>query len=483
MIFNKYTWELYKQTPNGQRNIKEIVNFKGYDLLKKYNPIYANFIPESVYDDYIETIYCYGVSDYNKPTSLNEAKDFFIALISLGIMEEGEIWIKHHDFRKTLDFIQPISFVLSRFASDFFFPYLFMCRIFDLYKIADIFGIELPDTPSKIDYQKRCMYYWDLCEKFYNFRMENNLSPEELCAFLYDFAPNFIKQTIDVSNMPNPSHAWFIGGLMDPIERDSNFTFWQANPETKKGDILIHYETAPVSAITCLWIAQTDGVRDPFFHYYSNTYISNKIDIPNITLKELKHDNYFSTHPFVRKNFQGINGSLISGKDYNEILRIIKSKGFDTNKLPNIYTPTLPNNITIERERDVETKLLEPLLKSMGWHENTDYIRQLPIHAGRGHRIFPDYALHFNNKPDEEKAKVLIEVKYYMKNNQEIEAAFLQAFSYAKLLESNIIVLCDKECIIVYEKGQGFSRNEYKKYYWENMSNTELFNELKNKLK
>ena len=125
MIFNKYTWELYKQTPNGQRNIKEIVNFKGYDLLKKYNPFYANFIPESVYNDYIETIYCYGVSDYNKPTSLNEAKDFFIALISLGIMEEGEIWIKHHDFRKTLDFIQPISFVLSRFASDFFFPYLF----------------------------------------------------------------------------------------------------------------------------------------------------------------------------------------------------------------------------------------------------------------------------------------------------------------------------------------------------------------------
>ena len=69
-------------------------------------------------------------------------------------------------------------------------------------------------------------------------------------------------------------------------------------------------------------------------------------------------------------------------------------------------------------KRDVEVNLLEPLLNSMGWHEHKDYIRQLPIHAGRGHRIFPDYALHYNNKLEEENAKVLIEAKYYMKNNQ-----------------------------------------------------------------
>mgnify|MGYP006877200295 CR=1 FL=1 len=56
----------------------------------------------------------------------------------------------------------------------------------------------------------------------------------------------------------------------------------------------------------------------------------------------------------------------------------------------------------------------------MGWYENKDFIRQLPIHAGRGHRIFPDYALHYDNKPDEEKAKVLIEAKFYMKKQSRI---------------------------------------------------------------
>lgn len=38
------------------------------------------------------------------------------------------------------------------------------------------------------------MYYWELCEVFYRFRIENQLSPAELCAFLYDYAPNFISK-------------------------------------------------------------------------------------------------------------------------------------------------------------------------------------------------------------------------------------------------------------------------------------------------
>lgn len=163
-------------------------------------------------------------------------------------------------------------------------------------------------------------------------------------------------------------------------------------------------------------------------------------------------------------------------------MRMIEAKGFDTSVLPQIYAPSLPEGIVIKEEKDVEKKLLEPLLNEVGWYEHKDYIRQLPIHAGRGHRIFPDYALHYDNKPEDEKAKVLIEAKYHMKNNQEIESAFLQAFSYAKLLLSSVIVLCDKECILVYESKEGFSRSRYKKYYWEDMRNPDLYNELKNKL-
>ena len=69
-----------------------------------------------------------------------------------------------------------------------------------------------------------------------------------------------------------------------------------------------------------------------------------------------------------------------------------------------------------------------------------------------------------------------------MKNNQEIEEAFLQARSYACLLESTVIILCDKRCLIVYEKKDSFDRDRYKKYYWGELENTDIFNELKNKL-
>lgn len=258
--------------------------------------------------------------------------------------------------------------------------------------------------------------------------------------------------------------------------------FWQSNQDTKKGDILIHYETAPISAITCLWIAQVDGVIDPFFHYYSNTYISNKIDIPHITLKELREDEYFYSHPLIRKKFQGVNGWPLSSEDYSELLRMIKAKGFDIDTLPKLYAPALLNNLSISCERDVEVQLLEYYLNKMGWYENKDFIRQLPIHAGRGHRVFPDYALHYDKKPDYERAKVLIEAKFHMKNNQDIEEAFKQARSYANILESSVIVLCDKQCLIVYEKKESFDRDIYVKYYWVELENPDKFNELKNKL-
>lgn len=480
MKFNQYTWNLYKQSDEEQKAIREFEEIGGYPLLQKYSPYYARFTPESLYNDWLENIYCYGVSDCEIPTSLVEAKNFYEALVVLGIMIEGKTWIPRNDFRNMLGFIQPISYMLSRFTPEYFFPYLFVCRFFDLKKIADTFDINLPSIPSRTDYKARCMHYWQLCDIFYQFRKENNLSPVDLCAFLYDFAPNYTSK--EKADIPEPAQAWFIGGYTQKSEIGLDFTFWQANPETKKGDILIHYEKSPTSAITCLWVAQTDGVIDPFFHYFSNTYISGKIDIPHITLKEMQVDEYFSKHSLVRKKFQGVNGWQMSSEDYSELLRMIKAKGFDTETLPKLYAPTLPKNVNIEIERDVEQQLLEPLLKSMGWYENKDFIRQLPIHAGRGHRIFPDYALHYDNKPNEEKAKVLIEAKQYMKNNQEIEEAFLQARSYACLLESSVIVLCDKVCLIMYEKKDSFDRDRYKKYYWGELETPDLFNELRNKL-
>lgn len=485
MKFNQYTWNLYKQSPDGQNAIKEFEeaneNMTEYDLFSKYNPYSAQFFSEDYFLDTCGLFWSVIFEEAKEIESIEEAQRFYISLILSGIYDKGgEHIIKEGEYHLMLSANDILSFLLYYFSPEYFIPYLFRSRIFELNQIADAFDIDLPTTPKKSDYKSRCLYYWDLCEVFYKFRIDNNLSPEELCAFLYDYAPNFILK--EKTDMPQPAQAWFIGGKTDEIEKDLDFTFWQANSETRKGDILIHYETSPISAITCLWIAQTDGVIDPFFHYYSNTYIGNKIEIPHITLKELQTDEYFSKHPLIRKKFQGVNGWPLSSEDYTELLRMIKAKGFDTDSLPKLYAPALPKNVSIIHERDVELQLLEPLLNSMEWYENKNFIRQLPIHAGRGHRVFPDYALHYSDKPDYEQAKVLIEAKLFMRNNHDIEEAFKQARSYANILESSVIVICDKQCLIVYEKHESFDRDRYTKYYWEEMENPDKFNELKNKL-
>lgn len=479
MKFNQYIWSLYKQSSEGKKVMNFFLKTDGYTLFKKYCP-HASFVQEDFYNDWLDNIYCYGVSDSEQPISLNEAKEFYILLITQGIRIEDSQWLARDDSKQMLGYIQPISYILSRFSPDYFFPYLFLCRIFDLNRIADAFDIVLPKLPKRVDYYARCMYYWELCEVFYRFREENGLSPIELCAFLYDFALNYIGK--EKLNIPQPAQAWLIGGLLYPEDTALDVKFWQSSQETKRGDILVHYETSPTSAISCVEIAQTDGVVDPLFRFYSNTYIGNRIEIPHITLKELQMDEYFSKYPLVKKNFQGVNGYPVSNEDYLELLRMVKGKGFNIDVLPKLYAPTLPKNLSIKKEEDVERQLLEPLLNSMGWYKNKDFIRQLGIKAGRGHRIFPDYTLHYDNKPGEEKAKVLIEAKLHMKNNQAIEDAFLQAKSYAQLLESSVIVLCDKYYLLVYEKRQSFERNNYKRYTWLDMENPDLFNEFKNKL-
>lgn len=477
MEFNDYIWNLYKGSTEGKATIH---SFSPDAFRPEADKRRSNMLPvsEKEYREIIDSLYCYGLSDCDVPQTREEAEELFANVIDLGITEEGNEWLARKDYRTALGLIEPMSCALYIFCPEFFTPYFFIGDMYRLNAIDDAFGMELPEIPVKADYRGRCMYYWRFCEVVHGFRTVHGMSPAEACALLYGFSPKVLPQG-ETNTGAKPYRAWLIGGKIQDRDR---LLLWQTSQDTGRGDILVHYETAPVSAITHIWIAQTDGIEDPIFHYYGYCYIGNRIDIPHITLKELKSHPYFSNHPLVRKNFQGVNGVGVSGEDYSAILHLLNEKGCDVSRLPQIYTPKIPRNLNIQKERDVEMLLLEPMLNSMGWKDGKDYIRQLPIHAGRGHRVFPDYALHYTDKPDEESATVLIEAKFYMKNNKDVEAAFLQARSYAMLLNSSVIVLCDKVGLIVYGKNGSFDRARYKKYYWEEMESPDIFNDLKMKL-
>ena len=294
-----------------------------------------------------------------------------------------------------------------------------------------------------------------------------------------------------------PEQAWILVGNYGEGEKEMKHGFWQANELTCKGDIMLFYEKSPVKKLNSVWIALEEGVKDPFFHYYSHTYIGNKIEIPAdkaLTFEDFKNSEYFkkenrgSEGNFVSKNFQDVSGWAVTSEDYAEIKRMLKAKGFDTSVLPSLYEPKILAGVEIINEKDVSWKLLVPRLEEMGWKFKEDFFDEVEFPAGRGttgHEMDkrPDFCLHLSGGDRDKEAQVVIEVKLNMKNNQEIKANYDQGVSYAKWGNARALVICDKNQIRVYERNK---KNQFvpfdtptARFRWEDMQELEKFNELK----
>lgn len=391
-----------------------------------------------------------------------------------------------------------LSTMLYSYLPQLFLPNFFVMQFIYLKKLAEKYDLELPEVPNRANYKDRWFYYLDMCIVLTNFAVENGFeNPAEFCAFLYDYELPMLKEEVEnesSSDMPEvPGQAWIIVGNYGEGEKNMKNGFWQANELTEKGDILLFYEKSPVKALNSVWIAQQDGVVDPFFHYYSNTYIGGKITIPAeqaVKFEDFKSSEYFAKRDkkgnFVSKNFQDVSGWPVRCEDYNEIKRILESKGFDTSVLPKLYEPSQVGDVNIELEKDVSEKLLIPLLEQMGWKKDVDFRAEVEFNAGRTKTNHssdkrPDFCLHIVEKNDDIEAKVAIEVKKHMKSQKEIHDNFVQGRSYAKWGGVEVLVLVDMRQILVYQRDRNGKFNENKpiKFSWADMSNPDKYAELK----
>ncbi len=327
-----------------------------------------------------------------------------------------------------------------------------------LNKIADNFDLKLPIVPLKRYKDQRLYYYYELCEAFSEFQVENALSAPEMCAFLYDFAPNCLTQGASNQALPQPTQVWWIGGdkgggdfkFLDNATADSN-SFWQGAEDTKRGDILIMYCLSPRSCIHSIWRATADGIADPFFHYYSSIYIGHPQKVEPTSIHELKADDHFSQNPLVKKNLQGINGYPLSSEDYNRLQLLVTQKSGKQQDFPQLYSHVFEQNKELKNEREVELYLIEPLLNKLAYTEK-DWVRQLSVRMGRGERNYPDYVFLSDGSKGYEKASMLIESKFWIKNNRELEDTFKQAWSYGQRLGVDKLVIADKESLWIYIK-------------------------------
>jgi hypothetical protein len=489
MKLNKFIWDIYIKSEAGKEAIRifEECGTVDNDVIEIIDKYLGEFLispqdASAFVDDLLDFV--------DTPLELNieQAANLFEKFLSKGILMQFEDGEKEHYTKidELLGLIPIISLWLYLKYPQFFKPYFFTNNKFSLLtQITDAFEIELPEVPLKRYKEDRFRYYWKLCTVFSKFQEENQLSNAEFCAFLYDFAPNYLEQNKYIEKeLPQPTQVWLCGGdkgnngdfnFLDNNSLVSQEHRWQGNVDTKKGDIIIMYCLAPRSYIHSIWRATSDGIADPFFHYYSSISIGEGQKITPITLNQLKEDEYFSKHPLIKKNLQGINGYSFNSEDYERIFYLIKKNGGDTSNLPKLYSPTFQSNQTLNVERDVEIEIIEPFLKELGYLEE-NWIRQLPVRMGKGERNFPDYAF-LTDKRNKEEAFMLIEAKYWIKNNRELEDTFKQVWSYGLRLSSEILIIMDKNALWIYERHKNsFDRAKYLKKYWKELESPDEFN-------
>lgn len=352
-----------------------------------------------------------------------------------------------------------------------------------LERVFQSFDIPLPILPSKQKYRDRFLYYGNLCRDIYEFRKKYSLDYIELNCFLYDFSLKTLPDFINADELPDAINIYISGGTKEDTDLltkngEKYQTFWQGNPQTKIGDIILLYSLSPYSGLTAIFRAVSPTYYDPFSNYPERVWVGCPIVIQTIHLSELKNNPVWKEKGLVKANMQGVNGRECTSDEYNAIIEILKSKNFDVSILPKLPFLDEPDFGNLSNERDVEITLLEPLLKQLGFDED-DWLRQMTLRMGRNDRVFPDYALFANDRRGEESARFIWEAKYRIANERQLKDAFLQAKSYALRLGCDGFGLVALEGVWISTRQDDFKWERLHKFSWSSLKQKENFSRLR----
>lgn len=499
---NQFYWGLYKESTEGREAIDKFENaakasFTIVDavaLFKEYDPEwFLNVDEEETKHDYFEKcsfLLRNWVTDKSK-TEREDAEDMITACFS-------------GDYGSAISLIAPISFYLYRKDPSFFIPYLFLLRYNYIRQILEDYDLDIMEVPGKASLKERCFYYLDICEALRQFRVLNGLTGPELCAFIYDMEKKNYDAVHSNETTPFPQ-VWLMGGGKDGKEVTADTMFWEGNENTKKGDIIVFYETGKTavkdnrSCITGIWTAQTDGISDPLFYYYGQVVIGSEIKIKPIPFKVLLNDQRTNKLPRIGAHFLGIRGDAVSPAVYKGLLDKIEEwdSSFDRTLLPKMHEPyqaevRFEDRGQMKPEKWVEEHLIKKMLEKMGWGKpDVDYRRQVHLQLGRakieGEKT-QDGRTDFSLFPFGRQLKcadILIEAKAPGEmDGKDIETAFWQAESYASRQYASLIILADGDKLLLYPRSRdGVFKysNTPKQYKWNDIfANTnDAFTELR----
>ena len=314
----------YMQSTYGQECADKFIYFNFYNILVDFNEKEADNL-DYMMMQYDLAAFTQLLKDKPEPQTLAEARALYEEVIDGAVPclddAEGE-YIAAGDYKAMLEAVVPLSFILTLNFPRYYFHNLFRYRAYALQRLSEVFGIPMPPKPRKDDYRARLMYYWQLCETFYQFRIANEMTSLELEVFLNGYARPYLSE---VSVRPDSSAAWWMGRKEDMSHM--HIAFSRADKRIRKGNLVFQYQALPTGRLAAVWQTATDAVCDPFYEHYNSTYLSNKRELPPITLADLKADAYFGNHPLARRHFLAADGYRLSDQDYKELLRLLETKG------------------------------------------------------------------------------------------------------------------------------------------------------------
>ena len=383
----------------------------------------------------------------------------------------------------------PVLSIYLYISYGYYKPILFSHRYDYFLQLCANLGIEMPEMTRSRDYREYFRYYHQLCGALYKFQTENELSNEEMCACLYDYAATLGDDNAEPAELPQPTNIWLTGASKFDVEEISRKglteTIWACNERTRRGDIIIIYALTPNSCLYAIGRAKTGGFFDPFDYYHCRAVFTDGQLLPRIPFKELKAHPYISQIPVFRQNLQGINGRELTPKDYAEIVALIRSHGY-TEPLPELLNVADYEMPKVRVEKDVEEKILKPFLAKIGYVADEHYTQQLSQQFGRKEKGIPDFVFFpYEQIRHNYIAPFIIEAKFDMRNSSVLqrEKDFAQAFSYAKGMKCALFALCDIDRFVLYTMPQSGAPDVNKPVfddYWANIhTNAEVFMRLK----
>ena len=118
MQLSPFTWNLYRDSQQGRDTIESFdptnPKFDVIKLLQLFNNDYASVISHKVIEDTIETLHAYSVTDYDEPTTIEEAASIYDDCVKWGFYDGVDRLFGPDDYQNMLMLNTPLSFEIGR---------------------------------------------------------------------------------------------------------------------------------------------------------------------------------------------------------------------------------------------------------------------------------------------------------------------------------------------------------------------------------